>query len=407
MTLFVKQKGYGNSGLKYDYRLFGISMLKITRHSGYDSITLLSLLTLRIKKNRAPLPAVNNEAALRYLAGSAAKKIVFVVRDLQATGGVESRLYKLAQYVKKFNYLPVFITQSNAYEALKSEVNIFCDHSSPESATRLREILARINPDVVEFQFKSAKLFHDLSDDFFNADFTIGVCIHEEAAFDADKVNQADYIISSTERRCLSGIKDYAIIPNWLSFPESPAWSYKNQNKALIVSRLSKDKLPTIVNFVDLCNFLGVAYEIAGDVKDEMSASIVDFLVKQGVALGAFIGEIETVKYLKKNTDKYLFVAGVGQVAIEASAVGYPFAVTPHHGGYENTIFLEEQNSRALLERNFTIKDGSLSEHSNKECVPCKATSRRAVFSKMNECCGEHVLEDYMGIITAVSQRKR
>lgn len=407
MTLFVKKKGFGNIGLKYDYRLFGLSIFKITRHIGYDRVTLLSFLTFRIKKSNTKKHIFNNDAALCTLSESASKKIVFVIKDLQATGGVESRLYKLSRYLKKFNYLPVFITQSNDHCQLRHEVNLYCNLSLPESAGDLYQLLAVVKPDVVEFQFKSTKLFHDLSDDFFTADFLTGICIHEEVEFEPAQVNKVDYVISSTERRCLATIANYRIIPNWLSFPASPVWSYKNQQKALIVSRLSKDKLPTIINFVDLCNFMGITYEIAGNFKDEVSASIVDFLVKKGVALSAFIGEIETIKFLKKNTDKYLFVAGVGQVAIEASAIGYPFAVTPHHGGYENTIFLEEKNTETLLETNFTIKDGSLSTHRNKEHCPCKKTSRNAIFKKMNQYCGEHVLDDYMRIIAKAPQRKR
>lgn len=50
MTLFIKKKGFGNIGLKYDYRLIGLSIFKITRHIGYDRVTLLSFLTFRIKK---------------------------------------------------------------------------------------------------------------------------------------------------------------------------------------------------------------------------------------------------------------------------------------------------------------------------------------------------------------------
>ena len=407
MTLFVKQKGFGNSGLKYDYRLFGISIFKITRHIGYDRVALFSLLTFKIKKNNKINPVANNDAALRTISESASKKIVFVIRDLQATGGVESRLQTLSKYIKKFNYLPIFITQSNDHCQLTREVNLYCNLSLPQSADNLCQLLSIVKPDVVEFQFKSTKLFHDLGDSFFESDFLTGICIHEEVDFEASKVNKVDYVIASTERRCLAAIDNYRIIPNWISFPALPIWSYKNQEKALIVSRLSKDKLPTIVNFVDLCNFMGVTYEIAGNFKDEVSAGIVDFLIKQGVAVSAFIGEIETLKFLKNNTDKYLFIAGVGQVAIEASSVGYPFAVTPHHGGYENTIFLEEKNTDALLETNFTIKDGSLSAHRNKERCPCKKASRYSIFKKMNEYCGEHVLENYMRIINTTPQRKR
>ena len=399
MKFFNIKKGFGNAGLKYDYRLLGVSLLKITRHTDHDRIKLLSLLSLRVGKNNKKKQCFNNEEALHDISESTSKKIVFVVRDLQATGGVESRLHKLAVYLKKKDILPIFITQNNANVELRKEINLYCNLSLPESSTIFSTLMERINPDVIEFQFKSPKIFHDLSDAFFKSIPLKGVCIHEEVNFDINQIKKVDYIISSTRRKCVSGINDCHIVPNWLSFPATPLWSYNGQGKAVIISRISKDKLPTIINFIELCNSMNIEYDIAGSIEDEESVRVFNQLLRNGIPQSAFIGGVKTVQFLKKNTNKYLFVAGVGQVAIEASSIGYPFAVSPHFGGYENTVFLEKENVNALLEKNFTIKDDLLLSYRNKDTFSYKNDIVYSVFKKMREYCGEHVLDSYLNII--------
>ncbi|EBN6863681.1 hypothetical protein DYJ33_28645, partial [Salmonella enterica] len=149
-------------------------------------------------------------------------------------------------------------------------------------------------------------------------------------------------------------ITNATYILNWTEWP-SFSWKYTDQKRAILITRISKDKLPSIINFVKICNKYNIDYDIAGAFDN--ASDIISSLVKDGLNKNAFLGYVDTIPFLKEHADKYLFVAGVGQAIMEGTSLGYPSLVTSFTDDYQDSSFITPDNIEYLKSENFVIRN--------------------------------------------------
>ena len=175
-----------------------------------------------------------------------------------------------------------------------------------------------------------------------------------------NKINSLDYsIIVSQYMYCnhYTNIKNAIVIQNGLDIQDSDTqWKFNNQNTAILVSRIAKDKLKSIECFIKYCRKYGFEFKIAGNeyLSDKLTTRL-----KQTYHLpdDTFIGGVNTREYLKNNIDNILFVGGVGLVILESLFLGIPsFCCSAWWG--KNYSFITKDN--ISLFDNFTIRNSSV-----------------------------------------------
>lgn len=161
------------------------------------------------------------------------------------------------------------------------------------------------------------------------------------------------YIVSSQ----LAFVPKTKVIRNWIDASKSNSfWSYKNQKKALLISRLSKDKKMHFSKFVNFCRKHELDFHIASDWPRLPWQR--RFLSSLELNDAEFIGPVSSNSYLRHSAGQYLFIAGIGQVPLEAASLGIPTAVMSSKSEKEfqdPLVFLEKDNLPLLEQWNFVI----------------------------------------------------
>lgn len=104
---------------------------------------------------------------------------------------------------------------------------------------------------------------------------------------------------------------------------------------------------------IEFCATRNIPFEIAG--MPENSSTTKRLKRRYTLRPDVFApGAINTREFLKKNADRYLFVAGVGQVLLEAGAAGFPCLLASDKGA-EYSTFLTRHNVRENYDRNLTL----------------------------------------------------
>ncbi|PWC14333.1 hypothetical protein B4923_05345 [Brenneria roseae subsp. americana] len=360
MKIFSKIKGSGFFGKKCEYKLLNINVLSIIRHYAHDEIRLFRFPIWQKNRNDNSRIILNEQKQLKNLAladslssSNIKRRILFVVDYLQETGGVESRITRLFSFLQENGYSPMIISTCNRYKQLLTFPNFSLDYKAPNATKLFMALIETIKPDVVEFQFKSTRFFHDIDLDDLLKITRVGCCIHEQLKIDQERLNKLNYRTASTYRK---GISNVTHILNWIE-NITPVWQHKKQSKALFISRIEPDKILTIINFITICHENGWDFEIAGTYDKEKNRETVEKIVSLGVPKSAFIGHIDTIKYLKENVDNYLFISGVGQIPIEAVSLGYPVLITPHLDNPDFSTFVTPRNIVFLQQNNFVIRE--------------------------------------------------
>ncbi|KAA8996681.1 glycosyltransferase family 4 protein [Affinibrenneria salicis] len=360
MKIFSKKKGAGFFGKKYEYKLLNINALSIIRHYAHDEIRLFNFPIWHKNRNDNPRIILNEQKQLKNLAladslssSNIERRILFVVDYLQETGGVESRITRLFYFLQENGYSPMIISTYNRYKQLLTFPNFSLDYKAPNATKLFMALIETIKPGVVEFQFKSTRFFHDIDLDKLLKVTRVGCCIHEQLKIDQKRLNKLNYRTASAYRK---GISNVTHILNWIEHL-TPVWQYKKQSKALFISRIEPDKILTIINFISICHKNGWNFEIAGTYDKEKNRETVEKIVSLDVSKSAFIGHIDTIKHLKENVDKYLFISGVGQIPIEAASLGYPVLITPHFDNPDLSTFVTPQNITFLQHQNFVLRE--------------------------------------------------
>ncbi len=259
------------------------------------------------------------------------KKNILIITDFLLTkGGMETRLNQYLSFLKSKNYEVYILSEQNLNPDLLSFNNFFLKYSASNIETCILELIKKYNIQLIEFNFGGSKYLKYININNIKRYVKIGCVIHNRGLCHFKLINSFDYriIISShmLKIKNYNKLKDINIIPNSIKYIE-PVWKLQNQNKALIISRLDKEKLKTLYSAIEYCKRNNIDFDIAGYKSVPISNILKN---KYNISDTAFIGEIDSILYLKENWDKYLFVCGVGQVIIEAGILGFPCFCCSH-----------------------------------------------------------------------------
>ncbi len=182
----------------------------------------------------------------------------------------------------------------------------------------------------------------------------LGIVFHGKAGENLlKKINLFDYslCVSEIQKIRQQALSSCVVVPNALPRCINK-WKWANQSRALYISRLDEDKRPSLEAFVSFCLKFKVKMDIAGEgyLLEELKRKMEE---KYGAETIHFLGGINTMSFLKKSIEKYLFIGGIGNVALEALSVGYPVLVSPLVGK-ENCFFVKETNYEKLRFCNFS-----------------------------------------------------
>ena len=280
-------------------------------------------------------------------------RILYVVNSLEHVGGVETRLRDQFEYLAAHGIMPIVLCERNACPSMFRYPLLQMDYSAENAEELLYELVALSGADAVEFQLKSPRLVNSVNLSGLKQIARVGACIHGETDVFPRQLLQTDYYFGTAPRAVLP--KEALIIRNWIKMPRRTVSPSPESRKALFVSRIDNEKFPTVKNFVSLCRACGFSFSIAGSIKsgDEVLHRKLQSLHLPPDALA---GPIETHAFLSAHGGEYAFVAGVGQVPLEAAAFGIPGMVIPHKDNWRLATVLTEENFSFLREWNMVIK---------------------------------------------------
>ena len=282
--------------------------------------------------------------------------IAYVVRDIAPCGGVETRLAAYADALARHGYRVIFIAERNDNTAIAARYEwIRLNFHASNFLKALGRTLEICKADIVEFQIKNRRSIRRFNRMDFGACRT-GCVVHCELnGIDTAPLMHLDYRIIISDRLLsidYSTIGPHVILPNAIAEVKK-AWRYCGQRKALIISRLRKNKYLQLCAAVEFCQARDIPFEIAGTPPGAPTVR----RLKRRYSLPPDIfspGAINTREYLDKNAGTYLFVAGVGQVLLEAGAAGYPCLLASDKGAAYST-FLTRRNVTRNYGRNLTL----------------------------------------------------
>lgn len=171
-------------------------------------------------------------------------------------------------------------------------------------------------------------------------------------------------------------------IPNLIDFNKFNDNEYiPDYNKWLLVSRISPEKYPSIIRFIEAASISGISeIDIAGggiskDLKHTVNK--LDLNVKVN-----FLGEIKEVY---SHIPKYYGVAGMGRAAIEGLACKRPVCIVSIDGSLIGLA--TESNLETLIEFNFTGRGlvPISNEHFQKQLKAYKKHDSELIHSKLIE----------------------
>ena len=279
------------------------------------------------------------------------KTVVFVIDSIEDLGGVETRLYHEACYMKSIGYEPIIVTKYDRSDKLREFCNILLDYKAPNFTYWLDHIVRKAKPVFVEFHFKGWKYLHDVNIANLKEKTIVGACIHGIYRVAHSLMRQFDYRVYSCANDT-NRFEDAHHVPNFIR-ATSQRWSYKKQSTALFISRISEVKLKTLDNFIKICKQNNIAYKIAGPI-DHTNPAVAKYV--SCLEDDVLIGGIDTYKYLTEHGDDYLFVGGIGQVPIEAASFGIPALILSSRSE-EYSTFLTADKMAFFIKWNFVINE--------------------------------------------------
>lgn len=283
--------------------------------------------------------------------------IIYVVDSLVIVGGVETRMEAYCRDLTKSGYWVVIVSSINKNLILQGYDNCCLDLTAANASESLLELVAKLKPTYLEFHFKFVQIMKRLDMTTLRSQTKIGCVIHNviDSAFLSHF--KFDYICVVSELLRLRYEKE---LPQAIVIPNSVAnakncYLYPEEKpyKAIIISRICKEKQPTLEAFIAFCREQGVTPYLGGpcdgrkNIKKYLSQK---YQLKDENFLGVY-----DLQNLVNEPGKYLFVGGVGQAVMEAGILGYPVFLTSHLG-LKYSLFLTSENFSAFLPENMTIK---------------------------------------------------
>ena len=343
--LYENKTVFNNAHQRKQIKIFGIKLTFKTKEYLENSNKY------NVEQNKINLsfnkPALNNN-------------ILFVASNFVKQGGIETRLRQYIEKLSPEGFNVFILSEDNKNKFLSEQTNFYLSFDAPNFNNCLIEIIKNYNINFIEFQFKNSKILINLNLNEIKKYSIIGCTLHNTGIKNIKLINKLDYAIIVSNylyQNHYKKIKNSVIIQNAIDFSsyDNNFWKFKNQNTALLISRLMPDKLNSIECFVKYCMVNGCKFKIAGEdsnfkIKEKLKN-------KFNLADDVFIGAIDTVDYLKENKDKYLFIAGVGLVILEAGAFNIPCFVCSDD---KNKCYSFVTKENVELFDNFTINARSL-----------------------------------------------
>ena len=282
------------------------------------------------------------------------KGILFITGLYLKSGGVEKRLKQYSAVWEKEGY-NVYVAATEKRKNSQKE-DLFLSNKELFNDVLIKFFILKKNIKVVEWEAGGSAPPPINLKKIKREGALFGSIIHAaRAEWKYSYLNNADYVfcISPVMGRRVPLLAKYPVLPNAV-YLVSPVWSFCSQKKALFVSRLSPEKLPSIESFVSFCLSHHLAFDIAGDISSDAGCEIKELLQKKYILEeSCFLGEIATVPFLKEHIHDYLFVGGVGQVILEAGMLGYPCLVCSLLG-MEKSFFVTKENFLKAYQTNFS-----------------------------------------------------
>lgn len=276
----------------------------------------------------------------------------FVLDRLEPVGGVERRLSIMLNHLKERGIQPVLVLEEHHYEPLKDFPTVFLKHCAPNATAQLMEMVEYAHPVLVEFNMKDTRLFHDIDlNQLKERVKTVGCMLHGYLDLDPQQMRLLDYRCS-VSTRFYTDIEDIVNIPNAVAIPEIPPPYNVQARYALYVGRIDDEKLPTLQNFIKICEQFGFKYHIAGSIS---SQTVVQNFVRQ-LPAESLIGAINTREYLQTHSRDYAFIGGVGQVPLEAGVANLPALICTHLDDPLKSAVLCDENVDTLVDWNCVIR---------------------------------------------------
>ena len=279
-------------------------------------------------------------------------RVLFVVDNLAAAGGVERRLALQFAWLEKHGIDPIIVGETQDYAPLaKYPFLRFIDYA-PNAEDKLLDFIRWTRASVVEFNMKNPKLMHEVDLSMLRRFVRTGCMIHGHIDADQARLDELDYRCTSNKHS--NDFQGLIWIPNVVDFPEAACLPQYDAaaSKALYVGRIDNEKLPTIRSFIRVCEHYGLDYKIAGPLKQTEET----LQWARDLPPGILLGLVDTRSYLIENGGKYAFIGGVGQVPLEAAAAGLPTLVATHLDDAFRSAFMTAENAASLLDRNCVLR---------------------------------------------------
>lgn len=282
--------------------------------------------------------------------------ILYVVNRLEVMGGVEVRMAAYCRELTKHGFRVIIASEYNNFPELLCYDNVYLNFSASNIQQCLNQLVSKLDVHYLEFHFKTPEIIRNLNFEQFQP-AKIGCMIHN--IVDASFLNRYNFdymLVVSTllKNKYQKLLPVLTVIPNAVKKEDI---SYRHpQNapfEAIIVSRISREKLPTLKAFIEFCQKNGIIPRIGGPQSSQ--CKIEKRLMKQyNLRDDNFFG-LYDMNDLSANSGRFLFVGGVGQAALNAGVLGYPVFLASHLG-LKYSLFLTAENLNIFASENFTVK---------------------------------------------------
>lgn len=300
-----------------------------------------------------------NTENLKLVSENKKNNILIISDYFLEKGGMETRIEQYLEFLNKQGWGIYILSEYNKNKELLKYNNFYLKYDALNLSKNVLDLIKKYKINLVEFHFASSNYLSNIDIKELKKYSKVGSVIHNKGVINQKIINKFDYNIIVSfwlKNMFYKNIKKAYIIPNAIK-NQNIKWEYLGQKKAILISRIDKEKLPTIEAFIGFCKDNNFEFEIAGE--ENLTDNIIFYLTKKyNLSSKNFIGLVDTIPYLIENLDKYLFVGGVGLVLLEAASLGYPCFCCSHLGK-EYSSFITNDNIDKFVFNNFTIKEGN------------------------------------------------
>lgn len=283
--------------------------------------------------------------------------VVYVFDYLFTAGGVETRTAEYISHLTDLGYRVIVLSSKNDHQELKLYDNCYINFRGGNAQECMEKLLKKISVKYLEFHFKSEEILHNLDLEPLRSKTKIGCSIHNVVNAEYLSHHHFDYITIVSEllkKKYIKELPSAVVLPNAVNLASS-VYQYPKtkEHKAIIISRLCKEKLPTIEAFIIFCQNNKIIPHIAGPVSGRKDIRKT-LLKKYNLKESNFLGLVD-ISILSNKLGEYLFVGGVGQVILQSGILGYPIFLASHLG-IKDSLFVRPENISFFSGNNFTIK---------------------------------------------------